>query len=757
MLKINKSQLKNISLFLFLAAFFFLNANKQDDVNFSSKQNSVLFSDYITDEIKPFCQGVNFKNSKQMKLTNLERININFINKSSWYENLISAHKNDQDIIYEKYKRRFMAQIVFIFSDGSKCEADAKIRISGDWKDHIDLTSLSSSMDVSLNESNVDNITKFKLFLPESKRSDTEFVTTQIMRKLKFLVPKTFSVNVSINNQPNKPFIFQEKIVKEFLESNHLREGPLVETSEEMFWENRKRDLESPVLFSKILNKNWATRSKSNTILSTNAIENYNKLIFQSPVDYLHYQNHLGQFEELRNFDTAMYALDGHHGLAVHNRKFYFNKLENKFTPIYYDADSQIANRDLFFGACDINNKQSEYEVYRCVNNFNLGASDLLNKINFDYEDIYIDLQNQNVFVEKKLVKDIFERFKFNLYQLSNIDNYALEVDKNHISTNNIQKTESSLNKDFGFYFYNLENKKYTICNLYISDCKDIDLEILFDFTSVNFENKEYFFIGSSFESLKSTTPVIDSLQISDGVFMKIFGDNNYSVIIKKRSIDLVLNNNQKVFFYGDGSFENFEINIQNNQFTQKQIERQDENLLTGCLTIYKLHLDNLRIFSENSNCEDSVNLINVSGNLNNLEIKNSTNDGLDIDFSNLQIENLQISDSGNDCLDVSYSNLLIAASDLKNCSDKAVSIGENSNVQFNELNTVLSGIGIAIKDSSEVQIEKFSSSQNNICVAMYRKKQEFGPSYLLVKDYKCYSEIENFIQKGQEFVRNEN
>ena len=75
-----------------------------------------------------------------------------------------------------------------------------------------------------------------------------------------------------------------------------------------------------------------------------------------------------------------MYALDGHHGLAIHNRKFYFNKIENKYFPIYYDADSQIAERDLLFGKCDINNKNSEYEVYRCVNNFNEAASSLLKK-----------------------------------------------------------------------------------------------------------------------------------------------------------------------------------------------------------------------------------------------------------------------------------------------------------------------------------------------------------------------------------------
>ena len=112
---------------------------------------------------------------------------------------------------------------------------------------------------------------------------------------------------------------------------------------------------------------------------------------------------------------------------------------------------------------------------------------------------------------------------------------------------------------------------------------------------------------------------------------------------------------------------------------------------MTGCLTIYNLQLDNISIFSENSKCEDSVNFINVSGYLENITIIDSTNDGLDIDFSNLKIENVNVSNSGNDCLDISFSKIVIFDSDLRNCTDKGVSIGENSIVLFNK-NTALSG-----------------------------------------------------------------
>ena len=60
------------------------------------------------------------------------------------------------------------------------------------------------------------------------------------MNKLGFLTPRTYKVNVSLNNQEKIEYIFQEKIVKEMIEHKQLRESALLETSEDFFWENRQ-------------------------------------------------------------------------------------------------------------------------------------------------------------------------------------------------------------------------------------------------------------------------------------------------------------------------------------------------------------------------------------------------------------------------------------------------------------------------------------------------------------------------------------
>jgi len=70
---------------------------------------------------------------------------------------------------------------------------------------------------------------------------------------------------------------------------------------------------------------------------------------------------------------------------------------------------------------------------------------------------------------------------------------------------------------------------------------------------------------------------------------------------------------------------------------------RQDNNSLTGCLTIYNINITEMNIFSNNNNCEDAINLLNVTGSLNQVEITNSYFDALDIDFSTLEIDFINI------------------------------------------------------------------------------------------------------------------
>ena len=70
----------------------------------------------------------------------------------------------------------------------------------------------------------------------------------------------------------------------------------------------------------------------------------FNKSIFNSYNPFARVNHsYLGENQDLFHmFDAANIALLGEHGLSTHQRKFYFNKIENQFYPVYYDGNSNF-------------------------------------------------------------------------------------------------------------------------------------------------------------------------------------------------------------------------------------------------------------------------------------------------------------------------------------------------------------------------------------------------------------------------------
>ena len=163
-----------------------------------------------------------------------------------------------------------------------------------------------------------------------------------------------------------------------------------------------------------------------------------------------------------------------------------------------------------------------------------------------------------------------------------------------------------------------------------------------------------------------------------------------------------------------------------------------DKRGLTGCLSFIHLNLKNITIKSNKSTCEDAVNLINVQGSINKIDIENSYSDGLDVDFSNVEINNIHVASSKNDCVDLSAGNYKLNKLNLTNCGDKALSVGEKSILMLNEITIKDSNIGIASKDSSISKLNNAYLNNMKTCVSAYNKKQEFFGSLIEIKNIKC-------------------
>ena len=127
------------------------------------------------------------------------------------------------------------------------------------------------------------------------------------------------------------------------------------------------------------------------------------------------------------------------------------------------------------------------------------------------------------------------------------------------------------------------------------------------------------------------------------------------------------------------------------------------------------------------------MNLVNSNSFLDNLTITNVSSDGLDIDFGTLEFSKISCNNIGNDCLDTSGANINGDLLSGNNIGDKLASIGEKSTANIKEVSGSDLSIGVAVKDSSFVDITNLHLIRANIEVAVFQKKPFFGTSKLLV------------------------
>ena len=155
---------------------------------------------------------------------------------------------------------------------------------------------------------------------------------------------------------------------------------------------------------------------------------------------------------------------------------------------------------------------------------------------------------------------------------------------------------------------------------------------------------------------------------------------------------------------------------------------------------IYNSSFQNTRIIADavHTSCEDVVNIIHSSGQIQDLEVHGASADGLDIDFSDLRINSLLVSNALNDCVDLSQGNYQIESGFLKDCGDKAISVDEKSFFLAKDIVINQANIGIASKDSSDSTVDFLRIKKTNICAEAFQKKQEFYGAKLKVNNLVC-------------------
>ncbi|KGF95074.1 hypothetical protein EU94_0372 [Prochlorococcus marinus str. MIT 9123] len=189
-----------------------------------------------------------------------------------------------------------------------------------------------------------------------------------------------------------------------------------------------------------------------------------------------------------------------------------------------------------------------------------------------------------------------------------------------------------------------------------------------------------------------------------------------------------------------------FRSNLKNVVFNNLNAPSVASLNITGGLTFYNSPVDISYSRFINSKSEDAINIIRSTFSIKNSYFENSFSDAIDIDFSEGSIENNQFFKIGNDAIDISGSLVTLNKINIDSAIDKAISVGENSNVIGNNLNISRAFIGIASKDLSSIKINNSNINNTEICLAAYQKKSEYGPGSIMLFEKNKICQPFNYI-----------
>ena len=185
---------------------------------------------------------------------------------------------------------------------------------------------------------------------------------------------------------------------------------------------------------------------------------------------------------------------------------------------------------------------------------------------------------------------------------------------------------------------------------------------------------------------------------------------------------------------------------IKNTEFINMSNINNERFIFTGGVTVYQSEIDFKNVIFKNSLSEDSLNIVRSIFNIENISLKNSNSDAIDIDFSNGFMNNVVILNSNNDGLDISKSDIKIKNIFIKNSKDKGISIGEESDIDINSIKINGSFVAIANKDGSKARISNTELRNSKFDFAGFNKKNEYSGSITNIKKLNTSNNQLNYL-----------
>ena len=159
------------------------------------------------------------------------------------------------------------------------------------------------------------------------------------------------------------------------------------------------------------------------------------------------------------------------------------------------------------------------------------------------------------------------------------------------------------------------------------------------------------------------------------------------------------------------------------------------------------------------SHGEDALNIVNSQFAIRDSDFSTTVSDAFDSDFSSGSVVGGSFIDiggaGGGDAIDVSGSEVLVTGVEFLRVTDKALSVGERSNMDASRVSIRDVGTGVASKDASMLKISASEiDSASFAAITAYVKKPEYGSAVVIANDVNIVGDDSGIIaQVGSRVV----
>ena len=224
----------------------------------------------------------------------------------------------------------------------------AKIRLKGDWLDHLEGDKW--SFRVKLQDGALDGKQVFSVQSPHTRSFLHEWAFHELLNQEDILTPSYEFVKLKLNGKILGTYAMEEHFMKSLVEHRDRREGPILKFSEDDFWESIKRvkvlQKEDKYFFDASTGERAFWSSKTESFEEENALENerlgnQTERAYAMLAAYKYNTVELSKIidaERMGKYLAIVDLTEAYHGLAWHNQRWYYNPVADKLEPIGFDG-----------------------------------------------------------------------------------------------------------------------------------------------------------------------------------------------------------------------------------------------------------------------------------------------------------------------------------------------------------------------------------------------------------------------------------